>query len=56
VAQIIEHGVTPVRQSLAFEMAQKVAASGKPVYYSFPAAAQALRLVADYNLRKEART
>jgi acyl-CoA synthetase (NDP forming) len=55
VAQIIEHGVTPVRQSLAFEMARKVAASGKPVYYSFPAAAQALRLVADYNLRKEAR-
>jgi acyl-CoA synthetase (NDP forming) len=56
VAQIIEHGVVPVRQSLAFKMAQKVAASGKPVYYSFPAAAQALRLVADYNLRKEART
>ena len=56
VAQIIEHGVTPVRQSLAFEMVQKVAASGRPVYYSFPAAAQALRLVADYNLRKEART
>jgi acyl-CoA synthetase (NDP forming) len=55
VAQIIEHGVTPVRQSLAFEMAQKVAASGKPVYYSFPAAAQALRLVADYNKRKISR-
>jgi acyl-CoA synthetase (NDP forming) len=55
VAQVIEHGVTPIRQSLAFTMVQKVASSGKPLYYSFPSAAAALRLVADYNLRKAAR-
>jgi acyl-CoA synthetase (NDP forming) len=54
VAHIIEGGITPARQIVAFEMIQKIVAAGKPVYYSFPAAAVALRLVADYNKRKTA--
>jgi acyl-CoA synthetase (NDP forming) len=54
VAHIIEGGITPARQIVAFEMIQKIVAAGKPVYYSFSAAAVALRLVADYNKRKTA--
>jgi acyl-CoA synthetase (NDP forming) len=55
VAYIVESAVTATRQAIAFEMAQKVVASGKPVYYSFAAAAEALRLVAEYNKRKISR-
>jgi acyl-CoA synthetase (NDP forming) len=55
VAYIVESAVTATRQAIAFEMAQKVMASGKPVFYSFAAAAAALRLVADYNIRKISR-
>ncbi|MBN1375821.1 MAG: CoA-binding protein [Dehalococcoidia bacterium] len=55
VAYIIESGVTPDRQAIAFEMIQNTAARGRPVYYSFAGASEALRLVADYNNRKEKR-
>ena len=56
VAHIIEGGVTAARQAIAFEMIEKIVAAGKPVYYSFSAAAMALRLVADFNKRKTARS
>ena len=46
--------MTPTRQAIAFEMAQRIIASGKPLYYSFAAAAEALRLVAEYNNIKSA--
>ncbi|RPJ64211.1 MAG: hypothetical protein EHM12_00360 [Dehalococcoidia bacterium] len=52
VTYIVECGITPTRQAIAFEMAQRIMSAGKPVYYSFAAAAEALRLVADYNRHK----
>jgi len=52
VAYICENGIIPERQKVIFELVQKIVASKKPVYYSFPAAAEALRMVVEYNERR----
>ena len=52
VAYICENGIIPERQKIIFDLVQKIVASKKPVYYSFPAGAEALRKVVEYNERR----
>ncbi|MGA2157707.1 MAG: CoA-binding protein [Dehalococcoidia bacterium] len=52
VAYICENGIIPERQKAIFELVQIMVASKKAVYYSFPAGAEALKKVVEYNERR----
>jgi acyl-CoA synthetase (NDP forming) len=54
VVFIFECSVQPERQDIIYQMIHKAILSGKPLYYGFAAAAEALRLVTGYNQRKAA--
>jgi acyl-CoA synthetase (NDP forming) len=55
VVHIFECSVHPDRQNMIYKLIQNIAVHGQPLFYAFPAAAEALRLVAEYNRQKEVR-
>jgi acyl-CoA synthetase (NDP forming) len=55
VAYIFECSVEPLRQKLSYDLIERIVKSGRPLYYGFPAAAEALRMVAEHNRRKKRR-
>ncbi len=55
LAYICENGIVPKRQQVIYDLVQKFVATQKAVYYSFPAGAEALRKVVEYNERRRKR-
>jgi hypothetical protein len=51
VCFICEDGVLPERSSIMYQLRQGIVKSGKALYYRFTDAADALKLVQDYNDR-----
>jgi len=52
VAFVCDSAVLPERHNIIFTMLQSFIGSGVPLYYTFPGAARALRMVVDYNERR----
>jgi acyl-CoA synthetase (NDP forming) len=52
VAFIVECSMRPDKQDAIYRVMQRIIDSRRPLYYSFPAASEALRLVVNYNHKR----
>jgi hypothetical protein len=53
LAFICDNAILPERHTITFNLWQEFIKARVPVYYSYPGAAEALRLVVRYNERKQ---
>jgi acyl-CoA synthetase (NDP forming) len=55
IVSVIEEGLLPERSNLVYEIRRSITKSGRAVYHRFTDAADALKMVIDYNERKLAK-